>query len=465
MGTLTGKRVMIAGTGSGCGKTTAVCGILYGLKKKFGLSVASWKCGPDYIDPMFHKRTLGIAGGNLDLFFSGAGQVCELLAGQAANADISVIEGAMGYYDGIGMTQEAGCHALAQVTETPVILVVNPKGMGASLCALLHGFLHYRKPNAIRGIIFNEITAKRYESLKPLVEAMGLKAVGYLPRQREFVLESRHLGLVTADEIRDYQQKIRIFYTLIDNTIDWELFMEIASGAPEVSYRESSRPAGQRTVRIGIARDEAFCFLYEDNLRYLRERGCELVFFSPLRDSHLPDQTDGLILCGGYPELYAHTLSENAEMRQSVKAAVQAGMPCIAECGGFLYLQNSLTDPQGATYKMAGALAGGSAKGRSLRHFGYIAMSLRSGNLFGRSRMQLRAHEFHYYECVPDDMTYQAFAVQKASGEAEWMTGWAGDTLYAGFPHIYFYGNEDFAEAFLEKAQAFRRIQYQNQCS
>lgn len=459
MGTLSGKRVMIAGTGSGCGKTTAVCGILYGLKKK-GYFLKAWKCGPDYIDPMFYKRILGIGSGNLDLFFSGKDMVCELLAEQAEGTDISVIEGAMGYYDGIGMTQEAGCHALAQATKTPVILVVNPKGMGGSLCALLHGFLHYRETNQIRGVLFNEVTGRRYETLKKAAEEMGLKAVGYIPRQKEFLLESRHLGLVTAEEIRDFHEKTERFYDVIRDTIDWEAIVHLAAGAEELSYRETTPPGRLRDVTIGIARDEAFCFLYEDNVRYLRKRGCKPVFFSPLRDRRLPEGIDGMILCGGYPELYARRLSENKEMRRSVRRALQTGLPCIAECGGFLYLQDALTDMEGNAYQMAGVLGGTSAGGGSLRHFGYVTMTLEAGRLFGRTDMTMRAHEFHYYACEPDcDMTYRAFAVKKASGEAQWMTGWAGDTLYAGFPHFYFYGNEDFAEAFLEKTDAYHKME------
>lgn len=453
MGTITGRRIMIAGSGSGCGKTTAVCGILYGLQKR-GLHVEAWKCGPDYIDPMFHTKVLGAGTGNLDLFFSGRDIVCSLLAERANHADISVIEGAMGYYDGIGMTQEAGCHALAEATGTPVILVVDPKGMGSSVFALLQGFLNYRKPNRIVGIVFNRTSGKRFAALKPFAEEMGLKAVGYIPPQKEFLLEGRHLGLVTADEVERFQEKLERFWELLQDTIDWELLLQLAGAAGPVSYRELPPVFGGKNVTVGVARDEAFCFLYEDNLRYLKKNGCKLVFFSPLRDKTLPEGIDGMILCGGYPELYAAALSENTEMKKAVREAVVSGMPCIAECGGFLYLQQDITDMAGNLYEMAGVLDGHGFRGKGLAHFGYITASRRKGRLFGKEDMKFRAHEFHYFQCDPPG---SAFLAEKASGEARWLTGIVNENLYAGFPHIYFYGNDCFAQGFLERASAYHK--------
>lgn len=447
------RRLLIAGTGSGCGKTTAVCGILYGLKR-MGLRPAAWKCGPDYIDPMFHKRALGIETGNLDLFFSGTETVAELLVSGMEHADIGIVEGAMGYYDGIGMTQEASPYALAKASGTPAILVVNARGMGSSLFALIHGFLQYRKPNGIAGVLLNQITEKRYLQLKKPLEEMGIRTVGYLPAQKEFLLESRHLGLVTADEISEFRQKLEKFYELIQHTVDWEALLQIAESAEPLPAMKRGEAFRQHPVTIGVAKDEAFCFLYEDNLRYLRQAGCELVFFSPMRDGELPDGLDGLLLCGGYPELYARALSDNETMRRSIRSAIEGGLPCIAECGGFLYLQKTLADQDGNRYEMAGVLPGSGFWGGRLTRFGYVRLSPIRGNLFGRSDLTLKAHEFHYYNC---DESEGAFLVEKASGESQWTTGYASRDLYAAFPHIYFYGNEPFAEAFLERAAAYQR--------
>ncbi len=457
---------MIAGVGSGCGKTTAVCGILYGLKK-LGLSVQAFKSGPDYIDPMFHKKVLGTEGGNLDLFFSGEDGVRCLLAEGMGQRDIAIVEGAMGYYDGIGMTEAAGCHALAQAAGLPVVLVVDPAGMGLSVCAMIQGFLRYRQPSAIRGILLNRVSRTRYETLKPFVEKLGVSVLGYIPVQTDLVLESRHLGLVTADEIEGFLPKLERFYNRIRHTIHWELLLGLAAEAPPVLIRDNrfadeacNLLSGDRDekkavkLRIGIARDEAFCFLYEENLRYLERRGCEPVFFSPLRDKGLPAGLDGLILCGGYPELYAGSLSENTGMRSSVREAVAGGMPCIAECGGFLYLQTSMTDHTGAVYEMAGVLPGRGCLARGLKRFGYIELTLEKGRLFGLEKLSVHAHEFHYCDCSEPGSDFLA---KKASGAGSWQTGVAADRLYAGFPHIYFRGNEAFAEGFLAQAGRYKK--------
>lgn len=453
MGTLTGKRIMIAGSGSGCGKTTAVCGILYGLQKQ-GLSVQAWKSGPDYIDPMFHKKVTGSGSGNLDLFFSGRDGVCRLLADKEKRTDIAVVEGAMGYYDGIGMTEKASCYELSMTAALPVVLVVNPAGMGQSVCAMIQGFLNYRQPNRIVGILFNQISSSRYAVLKPCVEEMGLKAVGFIPRQDIFVVKSRHLGLVTADEVAGFYEKLERFYRQIENTIDWELLSVLAGSAEPVVFPDEPVSDQKQELCIGVARDEAFCFFYEDNFRYLERMGCRVVCFSPLREKCLPDGTDGLWLCGGYPELYASGLSRNLEMRRAVRDAVRSGMPCIAECGGFLYLQESLMGETGALHEMTGVFSGHGFRKNRLERFGYIELSLQEGRLFGREQMNLRAHEFHYYDCSDPG---SAFLAKKASGESRWMTGAAGDTLYAGFPHIYLEGNRAFAEGFLEQAKCYRK--------
>lgn len=453
MGTLTGKRIMIAGSGSGCGKTTAVCGILYGLKKR-GLSVQAWKSGPDYIDPVFHRKVTGDKSGNLDLFFSGREGVCRLFAAEQARADLSVVEGAMGYYDGIGMTEKASCHELSMTLELPVVLVVNPAGMGQSVCALIKGFLDYRRPNRIAGILFNRVSASRYAALKPCVEEMGLKAVGFIPGQDAFVLKSRHLGLVGADEILGFSEKLERFYRQIESTIDWELLLSLADSARPVGFPEEPAYRRELGIRIGVARDEAFCFFYEDNLRYLERMGCQTSCFSPIRDKRLPEGTDALWLCGGYPELYAGDLCRNQEMRRAIRDAVDSGMPCIAECGGFLYLQESLMGESGTSHEMAGVFSGQGYRKNGLERFGYIELSLQRGRLFGREEMSVRAHEFHYYDCSDPG---SAFLAEKASGEGRWMTGMAGDTLYAGFPHIYLEGNRAFAEGFLKQAACYHK--------
>ena len=451
-------RLLITGSGSGSGKTTAVCGILYGLRR-LGLQAAAFKCGPDYIDPMFHQRVLGIESGNLDLFFSDADIVCELLEQGMQHADIGIIEGAMGYYDGIGMTSQASAYAVSQATHTPAVLVVNPVGMGASVLALIQGFLNYHTPSGIEGILFNQVSEKRYQTLKRETEKLGISVLGYLPKQKAFTLESRHLGLVTAPEIEKFSEKLKQFYELIKDTIDWQALLALARSVSDTPKKQKAYPPAHREyeLTIAVARDEAFCFLYADNLRYLESRGCKLCYFSPIHDTELPKQADGIILCGGYPELYAKALSANKQMCTQIREALQNGLPCIAECGGFLYLQKELTDMDGESHPMTGFLDGRGFRGKGLEHFGYVEVCAK--NLFGKENLHFRAHEFHYFDC---DSAGEDLWIKKASAESAWQGGKTGDSFYAGFPHVYFYGNETFAQAYLDCAARYgkdRRIE------
>lgn len=454
----TGGRLLIAGTGSGCGKTTVMCGLLYGLKQR-GLRVASYKCGPDYIDPMFHREVLGIPSGNLDSFFTPEDVLCSVMDKSCWEADLTLIEGVMGYYDGIGMTARGSSHEIAEITGTPAVLVVNGRGMANSVGALLRGFLSYGKngSSTIKGVVFNQISEKMYPKLAALAEREGIRPLGFLPHQSIFSMQSRHLGLIRPEEMRDFQNKLAGLYEIIKNTIDWKGLLELSKEA-DVSHRiiPGKTPAENgRVYRIGIARDEAFCFIYEDNLRYLREKNCELIFFSPLRDEKVPEEIDGLILYGGYPELYAKELSENRSMRRSVRNRIAGGLPCIAECGGYLYLQKELADEHGNRYEMAGVLPGSGKKGSGLKHFGYVEVGLNPDRtLFGKENICFRAHEFHYYDC---ESGRGDFTAVKASGEGSWQTGFASDTLYGGFPHIYYCGNETFVDAFLDQCAKYHR--------
>lgn len=452
-----GGRLLIAGTGSGCGKTTVMCGLLYGLKQQ-GVRIAAYKCGPDYIDPMFHREVLGIPSGNLDSYFTDADVLHAMVDRRCHDADLILIEGVMGYYDGIGMTDRGSSHEIAEITETPAVLVVNGRGMANSVGALLRGFLSYDDNGSSRpkGVIFNQISEKMYPKLAGLAQREGFRPLGFFPQQRIFTMQSRHLGLMMPEEMEDFQNKLSDLYEIIKNTIDWEGLLELSKEATvshSITSGKTMAPNG-RICRIGIARDESFCFLYEDNLRCLKEKNSELTFFSPLHDKEVPGNIDGMILPGGYPELYAKELSENRSMKQSVRDRIAGGLPCIAECGGYLYLQKELADEQGKCYRMADVLPGSAKKGAGLHHFGYVEVSLNPGRtLFGKNNIRFRAHEFHYYDCEPGGGDFTA---EKASGEGSWQTGFASDTLYGGFPHIYYYGNETFVDAFLDQCVKYR---------
>ncbi|MEG2173981.1 MAG: cobyrinate a,c-diamide synthase [Oscillospiraceae bacterium] len=434
------NRIMMTGTHSGCGKTTVTCALLKALKKR-GISLSAFKCGPDYIDPMFHRSVLGISTHNLDPFFCDAEQLKQLIVNYAGN--LSILEGAMGYYDGVGPEGCYSAYDVARETETPAVLVVDAKGMYASAGAVLKGFLEYRRQCGIQGVIFNNASPMLYEGLGTIAKKVGVKPLGFLPSETKVQIESRHLGLVTVGEIADMEQKIALLGDLAEQYIDIEGVLALAASAPPLDAPTADcRPLG--SVRIAVARDNAFCFMYEENLEMLRARGCEIVFFSPLDDVTLPDYIGGLYLCGGYPELYAKALSGNATMLQSVNKAVLGGIPTIAECGGFLYLHDTLDG-----FPMVGAIHAEAYKTEKLRRFGYLTLHAKTDNLFCAQGGRIRAHEFHYYEstdCGTD------FIAEKPLSARSWPCIHATQTLYAGFPHLYFDANPVFAENFVGKA-------------
>ena len=434
-------RLVLAGTNSGCGKTTVTCAVLQALVSR-GLRVGAAKCGPDYIDPMFHSRIIGAKSSNLDAFFFDPDTLCYLLARNARGCDVTVIEGVMGYYDGLGLTStRASTYEVARETQSPVVLVVNARGAALSVLAAGEGFLHFAPDSGICGVILNGCSAMSYGPLaRELENRLGVRACGYLPRLPECALESRHLGLITADEVADLQEKLRKLAAEAEKTLDIPTLLELADAAPPLRFIPPALPEPGTPVRIGVARDRAFCFYYEDSLALLSSLGAELVPFSPLEDPVLPEGLHGLYLGGGYPELSAAQLSENASMRESVRAAVQKGVPCIAECGGFMYLLDAIGD-----HPMAGAIPGRSFDAGKLTRFGYLTLTAQRDNLLCRAGESIAAHEFHRWDA---DDPGGAFLAEKPSRRC-WPCVHATGTLYAGYPHFHFYANPAFAANFL----------------
>ena len=434
-------RILLAAGSSGSGKTLITCGLLEALVER-GLKTASFKCGPDYIDPMFHSRIIGAKSANLDLHFFSENTLRFLLAKNTAGCDVSVIEGAMGFYDGAGLTTwKTSAYELALVTKTPVVLVVNARGAALSVLAVIEGFLRFRPESGIRGVILNQCTAMTYASLSAAIEErFGIRCFGFLPRLDECVLESRHLGLVTAGEIRDLREKMQTLAAQAEKTLDIDALLALAHEAEPLDYTPAVLPKKEK-IRLAVARDNAFCFYYEDSLDAVREMGGELVPFSPITDGALPENIDGLYLGGGYPELYAKELGENASMRASVRAALERGVPCIAECGGFMYLTEAIGDEP-----MAGFLPGTCFDTGKLTRFGYVTLRAKKDNLLCRAGGEIAAHEFHHWDCTcPGD----AFAAEKPTGR-RWECAVASDTLYAGYPHFHFYSNLEFLYSFYD---------------
>ena len=420
------QRVMIAGTGSGCGKTTVTCAVLAALHQR-GVRVSAFKCGPDYIDPMFYREILGTPAHNLDSFFCGRDMLCELLESGSRGAALAVIEGVMGFYDGA----DDSAYRVSEMTETPVILVLNCRGMKESLGAVMQGFLRYQTPNRIAGFIFNQLPLRLIPFVQALCETLHTGYFGCLP-VHSHVLESRHLGLVTASEIADIHEKTDALGQLAQTHILLDRILHTACGAiPQ--HRRTAIPHLHVQPVIAAARDRAFCFCYEENLALLREIGCEIRFFSPLADAHLPE-ADGLLLCGGYPELYAEQLSGNRTMLAEIHSAAASGMPVIAECGGFMYLHDALRTASGARYPMAGAVKGEVFPTETLQRFGLVTLRAQADNLLCNAGETLKAHEFHYWDSTAPGC---GFTAEKADGRT-WKCGHISRTMYAGFPHLYF---------------------------
>ena len=441
-------RILIAGTGSGCGKTTVVCAILQAFKNR-GLDVASFKCGPDYIDPMFHSEIIGTPCTNIDLYFAGEQLARGLFLKHAA--EYNVIEGVMGYYDGLSMqsAESSGWHA-AQTLSAPTILIVNGRGMALSAAAVVKGFQSMRTPCGIAGVILNRVSPMSYPQLKSVIEEeCGVHVYGYMPAIEACSLESRHLGLVTAQEVTGLREKMQTLAMQAEMSIELDALVGLMQTQPEI---EADIPVAQKIadVRIAVARDKAFCFYYRDNLELLGELGATLIPFSPLEDNELPE-CDGLYLGGGYPELYAQQLSQNVSMRESVRNATNSGLPTIAECGGFMYLTERIADSE-----MVGVIGGNCTDMKKLVRFGYAEFSAEEESLLFEPGDAVRGHEFHHWDAAHPG---SALTAKKPSGRG-WKCAYATATLYAGYPHLYFMSNPKIGEKFIRKCHE-RKIRHE----
>ena len=486
-------RFMITAAQSNSGKTAVTCGLLSLLRRK-GYDPCGFKCGPDYIDPMFHRSVLGISSDNLDVFLAGEDGVRSVFARGCKGHDAAAIEGVMGYYDGMTASgTKASAWHVASLLEVPSILVVRPKGAALTLAALIRGIDQFRQPSRICGCIFNDCSEMFYQTYAPAIEAeSGIPVLGYVPHMEEAGFESRHLGLMTAGEIEDLSERIDRIGARMEETIDWDKLVAAAGeSAPktdgqakagqaadpdeaetaespetvEASMRAEAPEPGapelaEAPVRIAVARDAAFNFIYAASIRALEEAGAEIVYFSPLKDARLPEDISGLYLPGGYPELYGKQLAANETMKASIRSAVRSKLPVIAECGGFLYLGTELADGDGTFWPMCGALPGkAEGKGKLVR-FGYGRIGCGEESMLFRPGEQVPVHEFHYWDTTEQgkDLT-----LTKNSNGKQWEFGYATESLYAGFPHLYLAGyadgcdgGETLAERFAAAAREYR---------
>ena len=432
-------RILVAAPGSGSGKTLLTTGLLT-LFQNRGIRCRSFKCGPDYIDPMFHKYVLGIDSCNLDSFFLSQEELRALFRKRATDAELSILEGVMGYYDGIGgNSTAASTYEVAKITDTPVILVLDGKGSSLSLAAQVKGFLDYRKDSHICGVILNKTNKMVGERLRPEIEKLGVRYLGAVPVCETMDIKSRHLGLTMPQEQSELRGHLNAFAKQLEECLNVEGILELAGYSKKDEIRPIDSESEPPTRRMAVAMDEAFCFYYQENLDFLRQHGWEVVPFSPLHDTALPEQIHAILLGGGYPELYAKELSANEPMLASIRNAHAEGIKILAECGGFLYLQEHLEDETGRSWPVAGLIHADGFRTEKLSRFGYIS-------LMQNGAVRIKGHEFHYWDSTAPG---SAFWAEKPQSNRGWDCMYQTDSLFAGFPHLYYLSGPDLILSFL----------------
>ena len=464
--------ILFAAASSGCGKTTITCGALRAWQRK-GLKIKAWKCGPDYIDPMFHKQVLGIPGGNLDSFFLSKEALKAQYQQKNVGFDLAVMEGVMGYYDGLGgISTQASTYEVAQAVDVPVILILDGKGASLSLAAMLRGFLQYQKDSHIVGVILNRTSPMIGARLKSVLEAEGVKYLGCVPVSKEIQFDSRHLGLVMPEEVPQIQKQLDEIADLLEESVDLDGILELARSYAEkvennadagLAKCQTSRVAmetpaaglfteSRNPLRIAVARDEAFCFYYQENMELLESLGVELIPFSPIHDQKLPVKVSGVILGGGYPENYAKALSENTSMLASIRQAWENKMPFLAECGGFLYLHRELEGSDGIFYPLAGVIPDKAWKTNRLGRFGYITLTPDHPDTC--LIRKIKGHEFHYWESGDCGTCWTA---KKPLSDRSWSCVHSEQGQIAGFPHLYYPSAPEFAGQWLGMCRKWSR--------
>lgn len=450
------RRLVIAATGSGAGKTTVTLGLMAALKQK-GYVVQGFKCGPDYIDPTYHAAVTGRPSRNLDSWMMGEEAVRTVLAKGCEGADMAVIEGVMGLFDGKQpLSDEGSTASIAALTQSPVLLVVDCSGMACSAAAVVRGFQSFHPGVHIAGVFANRVGGEgHFRLIKAAVEQMcGLPVVGFLPKDGALSLPERHLGLVPSVERGELDTFFAELGRKIAAATDWETLLAIAEAPALEPPAPLLRPSRLYRVRVAVAKDAAFHFYYPENLEMLSACGAELVYFSPLAGEPLPDGVDGLYIGGGFPEEFAAELARRAEVKRSIRAAIERGLPTLAECGGFMFLTERLVTADGAEYEMAGVIPGRVVMGRNLAALGYREVRGRKGNFLLPEGETARGHEFHYSVYEPGGEIPFAYETSGRSGAKP--DGYLAHRLVAGYVHFHFASAPRMVERWLSECERVR---------
>jgi cobyrinic acid a,c-diamide synthase len=450
---MTDRRMVIAGTGSGVGKTTLTIGLMAALMKK-GLTVQGFKCGPDYIDPSYHTAVTKRASRNLDSWMLTKDLVLDIFTHGSRGSDISIIEGVMGFFDGKSPeTNEGSTAEISMITKSPVLLVVNCESMARSAAAIVKGFQLFAEGPNIVAVIANKVGSEGHFQLvkKAIEQECHVPVIGYLKRELDIEIPERHLGLIPSMERGELDSFFDKLGMLISETVDIEKLLELAVAEPLKGCRKPSIFEKQRDhlVKIAVAKDSAFNFYYPENLEIMEAKGIEIVYFSPLGDEELPDDVDGLYIGGGFPEEFAQDLACNLKAKQSVKEAIESGLPTLAECGGFMYLTEFIESTDGKKYEMAGVIPGNVQMQTNLAALGYREITGQNAN-FILEEMCARGHEFHYsnFHTLEEDIPY-AYETKGMRGINK--EGYLLHNLVAGYTHFHFASCPEMVENWIKK--------------
>ncbi|MEF3303446.1 cobyrinate a,c-diamide synthase [Paenibacillus sp. GYB003] len=457
------RTMVIAGTGSGAGKTTVTLALMAALKEK-GYVVQGFKCGPDYIDPTYHTAVTGRPARNLDSWMTDEGTVREIFVRGSAGADISIIEGAMGMYDGKSPLSDEGSAAhISRIVNAPVLLVVSVESMARSAAAIVKGFQLFSPGVRIAGVIANKVGSDgHYRLVREAIEhECGVPVVGYLKREASIDIPERHLGLVPSIERGELRPFFAKLGQLAAAHFDLDRLLELAVGEALVCepklFAHREEPRG---IRIAVAKDAAFHFYYPENLELLEACGAELVTFSPLAGETVPAEADGLYIGGGFPEEFAERLAGLDDVKASIRERVRSGMPTFAECGGFMYLTEAIRDTQGRTYPMVGLIRGVVTMQTKLAALGYREVAGTERNFLLGSGETARGHEFHYSTFQPADETEMesSFAYRSKGRLGTKVEGFASGSLVAGYTHVHFASNPAMAARLLQACERYRQV-------
>lgn len=455
-------RLVIAAPASGSGKTTFSMGLMAAFCRK-SYKVQPFKVGPDYIDPAFHTAITGRNSINLDGWMLEDTYIKQMFESYSAGADLSIVEGVMGLYDGYGDDPLKGSTAgIARLLEAPVILIMTAQGMAATASAVLYGLKEFGQAN-IAGVVINKPSSpNHYRTVKQAIEKhTGIKVAGFLPAASGIELKSRHLGLVQSSETENLSGIIDVLADLIGENIDLDLLLNVAKKAP---LWEAGNHCGESEhflsgeFKIAVARDKAFSFYYYENLEILGRLGAELVFFSPIKDAALPEDCSGVYLGGGYPEIFAEEVSANTVLMQDIRNKADQGLPIYAECGGYMYLNKSFKNGEGEIYPFVGIFDGETMMTKSLQNFGYLELEGLTETVLFQKGDRIKAHEFHKSLILREDEDFCIKGEKVKNGQnIDWQCGRKYKNVFGMYPHIYFPANMNFAYNFINHCRNYAR--------